>query len=66
MIFYGVATVRNKTQLDNLCECIRILGGDPKSSLNDVVVEFEGTEDECDIFTKLFEHYPDHGIYTEK
>lgn len=65
MIFYGVATVQNATQLDNLLECIRILGGDPRHNSNDVVVEYEGTKDECDIFIKLFEHYPEHGIYTE-
>jgi len=65
MVFYGVATVDNKQQRDNLVECITILGGKPDTSFCDVILEYEGTKDECDIFIKLFEQYHRHGIYTE-
>ena len=65
MLFYGVATIDNKQQRDNLCECITILGGEPKVSSCDVSVEYRGSKDECDKFISLFEQYHRHGVYTE-
>lgn len=65
MLFYGVAAVDNKPQRDNLCECITILGGEPRVSDCNVSVEYRGSKDECDKFVSLFKHYNRYGVYTE-
>lgn len=65
MILYAVATVDNPQQRDNLCECIEILGGVANTSFSDVVLEYEGSKEECEKFIELFEQYPRHGIFTE-
>lgn len=57
MLIYCEAIVENTTQQDNLINCIEILGGEPKLDHDKISVEYEGSEDECDIFIKLFEHY---------
>lgn len=66
MYVFCTATLDNKAQIDNLCECIKIVGGVPNVCLGDVNVEFEGTEEKCELLMQLFEHYTRHGIYTEK
>lgn len=65
MKVYCVATLDNKQQIDNLCECIKIIGGTPKVCVTDVEVEFEGSEEKCELIMELFEQYTRHGIYSE-
>lgn len=65
MKIYCAATLENKMQFDNLCQCIEILGGEPNTSFNDVMLEYEGDRETCESFIELFEHYPHHGIFTE-
>ena len=65
MRVYCVATLDNKLQIDNLCECIKIVGAEPKVCVGDVSVEYEGNEEKCELLISLFEQYTRHGIYTE-
>ena len=65
MRVFCVATLDNQAQIDNLCECISIIGGDPKVCLCEVSVEFEGSKDKCELMIELFEQYTRHGIYSE-
>ncbi len=65
MTVYCVANLDNKDQIDNLCECIKILGGEPIVRFGDVSVDYKGTKAQCEKFIELFEHYHRHGIYTE-
>lgn len=65
MKIYCVATLDNNQQIDNLCECIKIIGGTPRVSGNDVDVEFEGLDEKCELIMELFEQYTRHGIYSE-
>lgn len=58
------AVVENPVQRDNLCQCIRILGGEPVEYKDKVSVEYEGTD--TDKFIQLFEHYVRHEIHTCK
>ena len=62
MIIYCEAIVQNATQQLNLIECIEVLGGTPRIYSDKISVEYEGTKDECEIFTTLFEHYNRHNI----
>ena len=64
MVVYCEAFVSNPTQQDNLMECIQILGGKPKKAGDKISVEYEGSDEECDIFISLFEHYSRHNITT--
>ena len=57
-----MATLDNQPQIDNLMECIKILGGKPEHILERVVVSYEGDEESCDKFFELFEHYNRHTI----
>ena len=65
MKIFCLATLDNKAQLNNLCECIQIAGGTSKVLENDVSVDFEGTPAKCELIIKLFEHYHRHTIYSE-
>ena len=65
MLVYAVATIDNPKQRENLCECIEILGGKPNVAFSDVVLDFNGSKEQCDKFIELFEQFPRHGIYTE-
>ena len=65
MRVFCVASLDNKVQIDTLCECIRIIGGDPQVCLGDVNVEFEGSKEKCELMIELFEQYTRHGIYSE-
>ena len=65
MRLFCVATLDNKAQIENLCECVRIIGGDPKVCVGDVSVEFEGSKDKCELIMELFEQYTRYGIYSE-
>lgn len=66
MRVFCVASLDNKTQIDNLCECIKIIGGDPQVCLGEVTVEYDGTKEKCELLIELFEHYTRHGIYSEE
>lgn len=65
MKVYCVATLDNKQQIDNLCECIKIVGAEPKVCVGDVSVEYEGDKEKCELLMEIFEQYSRHGIYSE-
>lgn len=60
-----VATIDNKEQRQNLCECITLLGGVPEINGTDVSVDFADNKEKCEIMISIFEQYPRHGIYEE-
>lgn len=57
------AVVDNPQQRENLCDCVKILGGVPQLSGDTVCVEYEGKN--VDKFIQLFEHYVRHEIRTQ-
>ena len=65
MRVFCVATLDNDQQIENLCECITIVGGKPEICFSDVTVEFEGSKEKCELMMELFEQYTRHGIYSE-
>lgn len=54
------AVLELKTQRDNLCQCIRILGGEPEVNGKTVSVEYEG--EAISMFESLFDQYQTHSI----
>ena len=54
------ATVEDELQQKNLCECIRILGGNPVQHNDTISVQYEGEKVETMI--ELFGHYVNHSI----
>lgn len=56
------AVIENKAQRDNLCDCIRILGGVPEVNKDTVSIDYDGPQTTRDKFIELFEQYPRHGI----
>lgn len=58
------AIVENDAQKENLCECIKILGGVPEVCENVVSVECEGSAKNMSKFICLFEQYPYYGFST--
>lgn len=58
------AVVPDERQRENLCECVRILGGQPNVSGDTVCVEHEGSISTITKFAELFEQYAFHGIST--
>lgn len=54
------AYVENQLQRDNLCECVKILGGNPIVIKEQVIVEYEG--ENVGKMVELFEHYVWHTI----
>ena len=66
MRVFCVATLDNQPQIDNLVQCIEIIGGKPIVNGTDVLVEFDGEKSKADKLIELFEHYSRHGIYTEE
>lgn len=56
------AVLDNNKQIQNLCECIEILGGMPCVSGNTVCVEYHGIKAKAEKFIELFEQYARHGI----
>ena len=65
MKVYCVAALDNKQQVDSLCDGIKNIGATPKVCVTDVEVEFEGSEEKCELIMELFEQYTRHGIYSE-
>ena len=65
MKIFCIAEIRNPLQRENLCYCLRLVGGDPESNDEAVSLTYEGNADTCEVMISLFEHYPVHGIYTE-
>lgn len=57
-----IALVENEMQKSNLCQCIKILGGEPSASGNTVCTECNGSISAISKFIELFEQYPIHGI----
>jgi hypothetical protein len=60
------ATIDNKEQLENLCECIRIIGGEPKVNKNTVSVKVPYESEAATKLIMLFEHYWRHEIKVSK
>ena len=58
------ALLDNDMQIENLCQCIKILGGNPQVDGCSVSVTFEGATATAEKFVELFEQYPFHGIST--
>ena len=58
------ALVENEMQKSNLCECVKILGGKPTISRDNVTVEYEGPTNIANKFVELFEQYAVHSIGT--
>lgn len=58
------AIVENEAQKSNLCQCVKILGGEPNVSGNTVCVEHDGSVSTVSKFVELFEQYPVHGVST--
>lgn len=58
------AVVEEDLQRKNLCECVKILGGQPEISGNTVSVEYEGPARSVSKFAGLFEQFPFHGVTT--
>lgn len=56
------ALLDNAMQIENLRQCIVILGGKPCISGNSVCVEYTGNSEKTDKFVELFDQYPHHGI----
>lgn len=51
-----------KPSIENLCQCVEILGGIPQVSGDTVCIEYEGEKPKAEKFIELFEHYVYHGI----
>lgn len=56
------ATVGNDQQMDNLCECVKIVGADFYIKGNTVFAEFEGEQERGELLVDIFRQYPFHGI----
>lgn len=54
------ACTKDEAQQDNLCQCVRILGGEPNIAGDTVSVEYDGEKTETMI--KLFETFSNHAI----
>lgn len=52
-----IAIVEHPKQRDNLCECIRILGGTPCVNKDSVSVSLSSDNPQTEKFIDLFEHY---------
>ena len=58
------ATVEDERQRANLCECVKILGGNPAVTDLNVFVEYEGSNATAEKFIELFSQYSEHAICT--
>lgn len=58
------AVIDNQAQMQNLAECVHILGGDLHVVGNTGWVDVEGTTEEIDKYIQLFENYTRHTIAT--
>ena len=56
------ARLYDDSQIENLCQCVKILGGKPCVKGNDVSVTYDGSNITADKFVELFENYPVHGV----
>lgn len=64
MLISCTAILENDMQMENLCQCIKILGGSPCVDGCEVTLAYEGSKKTADRFIDLFEQYPLHGIST--
>ena len=62
MLVSCTALIDNEAQIENLCQCIEILGGKPEVDGCSVGVAYEGNQVTAEKFIELFEHYPFHNI----
>lgn len=56
------ATLADKRQIDNLCECIKVVGADYYIKRNTVYAEFDGVREKGELLANIFRNYPDHGV----
>ena len=63
MLVTCTASLDNKLRVENLCQCINILGGKPCVDGYEVKVTYDGNDATAEKFIELFSHYPTHGIF---
>lgn len=56
------ATVPDEKQMQNLGECISIVGADFYIKGNTVFAEYEGAEEKGELLVDIFRQYPFHGV----
>lgn len=56
------AIVNDTRQIDNLCQCIEIVGAEFSVKGNTVYADFTGDKETGEKLMKLFEQYPVHGM----
>ena len=62
MLISCTAILDNDLQIENLCQCIKILGGKPCVEGCAVNLVYEGNNKTAEKFIDLFEQYPVHGV----
>lgn len=60
------ATIDDERLRDNLCDCVKILGGMPMVDGNTVRVEYLGDDLRASKMAELFEEYSNHELIREK
>lgn len=56
------ATLGDPRQIENLCECIKVVGADYYIKDNTVYAEFDGLREKGELLVSIFRNYPDHGV----
>ena len=64
MKVYCSANLDNDLQIQNLCQCIEIVGAKPQIHNCEVSVEYSGNKTRCELLIEIFEHYSRHSIFT--
>lgn len=60
------AVVDDERQRNNLCDCVKILGGMPTVAGNTVSVEYMGDDMRASQMVTLFEEYANHELIKQK
>lgn len=64
MKIYCEAHIIEPELRENLADCIKIIGGEPKETNGSVWMSYEGKPDNCHKFVELFEQYGRHAIFS--
>ena len=62
MKLFCTAIVSEPQQMDNLCQCVKIIGATPDVHGDTVYVDFAGERETGQKLIDLFQQYPLHGI----
>ena len=62
MKVFCTAIISEPQQMENLCQCVKIIGAVPDVKGNTIYVDFEGERETGQKLIDLFQHYPLHGI----